>query len=59
MWKEKLIESVMKNSWLAIHDGDLEVIIRDGDEKNINKNNLKDCFSNLKQEKQLFSMRPE
>jgi hypothetical protein len=48
MWKEKLIESVMKNSWLAIHDGDLEVIIRDGDEKNINKNNLKDCFSNYK-----------
>ncbi|MDD4875046.1 MAG: hypothetical protein PHI77_01430 [Candidatus Pacebacteria bacterium] len=45
-WKEKLIESVMENSWLAIYDGDLEVIIRDGDEKIINKNNLKDYFSN-------------
>lgn len=45
-WKDKLVESVMQNSWLAVLDGDLEVIISDGEKKFINKETLKECFSN-------------
>lgn len=45
-WQEKLIESVIQNSWLAILDGDLEVKVCDGESKTINKDTLKECFSN-------------
>lgn len=41
-WKERLIRSVLNNFWLAILNGDLEVLIKDGDKKAITKENLRD-----------------
>ena len=41
-WQEKLIKSVLHNFWLAILHGNLEVTVRDGSEKTITKENLKE-----------------
>lgn len=43
-WQQKLIKSVLHNFWLAIWHGDLEVIVKDGSEKIIKKENLKECL---------------
>ncbi|MBI4427241.1 MAG: hypothetical protein HY569_02050 [Candidatus Magasanikbacteria bacterium] len=41
-WKEKLIKSVLQNFWLTIHHGDLEVLLKNGDTKVINKESLRE-----------------
>jgi hypothetical protein len=43
-WKEKLIKSVLHNFWLAIFHGNLEVIVKDGSEKKLTKDNLAACL---------------
>lgn len=43
-WQQKLIKSVLHNFWLAILNGDLEVTVKDGSEKKITKENLKECL---------------
>lgn len=43
-WQKKLIKSVLHNFWLAILKGDLEVIVRDGSEKAITRDNLRECL---------------
>lgn len=43
-WQAKLISSVLHNFWLAIFNGDLEVVVRDGKDKTISKDNLKECL---------------
>jgi len=40
-WREGLIKSVLDNFWLAIYDGDLEVLINDGKKIKITGDNLK------------------
>jgi hypothetical protein len=44
-WKAKLIKSVLYNFWLSILHGDLEVIIKDGEEIRITKDNLSEQFN--------------
>jgi hypothetical protein len=43
-WKAKLIRSVLHNFWLTILHGDLEVIVKDGKEAKITKDNLPKYF---------------
>lgn len=43
-WQKKLIKSILHNFWLAILHGDLEVTVKDGSEKTITKENLKECL---------------
>src|SRR3989344_3169871 len=43
-WQQKLIKSVLHNFWLSILHGDLEVTVKDGSEKTITKENLKECL---------------
>ncbi|MDP3758481.1 MAG: hypothetical protein Q8Q86_02080 [Candidatus Daviesbacteria bacterium] len=43
-WRAKLIRSVLHNFWLAILCGDLEVVIKNGDEVMISKENLKEVL---------------
>ncbi len=44
-WKAKLIKSVLHNFWLSILHGDLEVVVKDGSEIRITKDNLSEQFS--------------
>ena len=43
-WQRKLIKSVLHNFWLSILHGDLEVTVKNGSEKTITKENLRDCL---------------
>jgi len=53
-WKAKLIKSVLHNFWLSILHGDLEVIVKDGTEIRITKDNLLEQFSEFDAEDAKF-----
>ncbi|TAN57235.1 hypothetical protein EPN15_04965 [Patescibacteria group bacterium] len=53
-WQKKLIKSILHNFWLAILHGDLEVTVRDGSEKTITKENLKECLEEYNAEDAKF-----
>jgi len=45
-WKKPLISSIVKNFWMALHDRDLELVIKDAKHSiEINKNNLYELLS--------------
>lgn len=53
-WKAKLIKSVLHNFWLSILHGDLEVVVKDGTEIRITKDNLSEQFGEFNTEDAKF-----
>lgn len=53
-WQAKLIKSVLHNFWLSILHGDLEVVVKDGTEIRITKDNLSEQFNEFDAEDAKF-----